>query len=139
MLSGFLLQIVHEPRERIKTNHLRGIRNEVGKRVYVVETELSVALVDHVLDAAHLDPRCRHESLHLLDDLRGRGVAVHAKAVLGSVQRAGAPRQFRGVHPRADVREAQIEGVPGGVDADSVQELAAAYRPLRWAAVHLKA
>src|SRR6266480_3361056 len=66
---GSLLEIVHQPRERIEAHHARRVGLEVRERVDVVEVETPVAVIDHVLDAAHVDVRRPHDALHLIDDL----------------------------------------------------------------------
>ncbi len=46
---------IDQPGMRIETDDTRRVRDEVGKGVHVVIDALAVAVVDHGLDAAHVD------------------------------------------------------------------------------------
>ncbi len=51
------LEVVHQSRVRIETDHVHGIGDEVGKRVYVVEIVLAIPIIDQVLDPSYVEAR----------------------------------------------------------------------------------
>ena len=63
---------IHEPREGVKPDDVRRIRNKVGERVHVVIIDLTVAVVDEIFHTADVDVRGAHDALYIFDDLARR-------------------------------------------------------------------
>ena len=55
--ASFFAQKVDQPTKGSKPTTLRPVGHKIGKRVDVVKVELSIAIVDDVLDAAYFDVR----------------------------------------------------------------------------------
>src|SRR5579859_5226953 len=124
-LRSLLFQEVHQPNKRIKADYLWSISDEVGKRVDIVKIKLAVAIIDDVLNAANFNLRFLHDALDLLDNFVRRRVTLNFQASFRRIHGACGTGQFLAAGCLANVRGAEIEGLTGKVDFDSVEKLAA--------------
>src|SRR5205807_7058241 len=85
----------------------------------------AVAVVDHVLDAAHVDPGLLRDRLDRLDHPVRRPKPLDPQAAVGGAGGAGAPHQFGAVRALAGVGRAEVEGVAGREHLNGVEVLAA--------------
>src|ERR1035437_9387153 len=91
------LDVIHEPHERIESDHVLRVGHEVRQRVYVVVVRLAVAVVDQVLDAADVETDPFSNPLDTFNYFLRRRVSLHAHAVLLGVRRAEGALEFASV------------------------------------------
>ena len=61
---------------RVPAEHVQRVRDEVRHGVDVVEARRAVAVVDHHLNTADVEPGCTRDPLRRLDDLGGVELVV---------------------------------------------------------------
>src|ERR1700691_5614114 len=113
-------QEVSEIDEGIEADHALRISDKVRKRIDVVVVDLSVAVVDNVLDTADVDAGRGHDALDGFLHVLGRIVALDLQTGLRGFDGAGILQSFaaRGL---ADVSRAQIESLSAEVNLNGVE------------------
>ena len=95
---------------RIPAEHIDRLRHEIGEGVDVVETRRAVAIVDHRLDPADIEPRSASDPLRCLDQMRRR------------LHRSHSHRRPAGLRDAGIVRYSSEEELRSSISAGTVPE-----------------
>ena len=118
-------QPIHQPFVRIEPDYVYRIGHEVGKRIHVVIYNLTGTVVNHILNAAHVDAGVLHDGFDRGDHVLRRRVAFHFQSVFWGIQRTGVAHQFLAVVRLADVGRTKVERLAAGINLNGIEVFAA--------------